>query len=157
MTHIVTVVLSPKLILHNVLFVPHFSFNLISVSKLASSYPYSVNFQQKFCIIPDPHSDMMIESAKRIQNLYQLVDPTYSVQISDSPFFPSSCLLYANKASNDDVWHYRLGHLSNSRLKCLQQIEPNIVLPSFDCCYVCHLAKQKKIPFSLRQSLCQSL
>ena len=50
-THIGTVVLSPSLTLTNVLCVPSFSFNLLSVSTLTLSQPYCLVFLSTYCFI----------------------------------------------------------------------------------------------------------
>ncbi|WVZ08254.1 hypothetical protein V8G54_021600 [Vigna mungo] len=43
--------LSPNFIIHNVLFVPNFNFNLLSISKLILSKKYSVTFSSVHCYI----------------------------------------------------------------------------------------------------------
>jgi len=50
-------------------------------------------------------------------------------------------------AINHDIWHMRLGHPSHKRITILNRKFPFISLPvNFDC-DVCHLAKQRKLPF----------
>ena len=56
-------------------------------------------------------------------------------------------------SSNDvfSLWHYRLGHPSSQRLALMKSIVPNYNSCSdnkvFEC-NVCHLAKQKRLPFT---------
>ena len=52
-THIGTVTLSPSLILKNVLCVPSFYFNLLSISSLTHSQPYCCIFLSAYCFIQD--------------------------------------------------------------------------------------------------------
>ena len=52
-THIGTVQISEKFILHNVLCVPSFNFSLISVSQLAKSILCCLIFFGNFCFIQD--------------------------------------------------------------------------------------------------------
>jgi len=50
------------------------------------------------------------------------------------------------------LWHHRMGHLSNERLMVLNTQYPYISAKKFDVCDTCHLAKQKKLPFTLSSS-----
>jgi len=47
------------------------------------------------------------------------------------------------------LWHQRLGHPSDERLKILQTYYPDIYVEKSYFCDVCHQAKQKKLLFSL--------
>ena len=53
-TCIGTIVLSPTFTLHDVLFIPQFKFNLVSVSALNQNYSYYVTFLSTSCVIQDP-------------------------------------------------------------------------------------------------------
>ena len=50
-THIGTIVLSSSLILKNVLCIPSFSFNLLSISSLTQSQPYCCVFLFAYCFV----------------------------------------------------------------------------------------------------------
>jgi transposase InsO family protein len=63
-----------------------------------------------------------------------------------SSFSISSCNSTI-KTSSHDVWHYRLGHPSESRMQSLHHSFPEISCINKDFCYVCPLAKQHRIPF----------
>ena len=52
-THIGTITLSSSLTLHNVLCVPSFTFNLLSVSTITKSKPCYLIFLSTFCFIQD--------------------------------------------------------------------------------------------------------
>ncbi|XP_021296666.1 uncharacterized protein LOC110425909 isoform X1 [Herrania umbratica] len=47
------------------------------------------------------------------------------------------------------LWHYRLGHISEDRMKQIKQVCPNISTKESSVCYVCLLAKQKRLPFPI--------
>ncbi|CAN0898812.1 Retrovirus-related Pol polyprotein from transposon RE1 [Linum grandiflorum] len=51
-----------------------------------------------------------------------------------------------------DLWHCRLGHPSQPRLQLLHKLHPMISIPSHSHCHVCHLAKQKALPFTCSSS-----
>ena len=51
-----------------------------------------------------------------------------------------------------NLWHHRMGHVSNERLMVLSTKYPYISAKKLDVCDTCHLAKQKKLPFTLSSS-----
>lgn len=59
-THIGKIIFSPNFVLHDVICVPHFYLNLISISKLASDSFYVTIFLKQFCVIHDLQSEKMI-------------------------------------------------------------------------------------------------
>jgi len=54
------------------------------------------------------------------------------------------------------LWHFRLGHLSHQRLSQMQSLYPYISCNNKDVSDICHLAKQKKLPFSPSLSIASS-
>ena len=71
-THIGIVEISSKLILHNVLCVPSFTFNLLSVSKLAKSISCCLMFLGTLCFIQDLAHCSIIGLGKEYKGLYLL-------------------------------------------------------------------------------------
>ena len=67
-----TVRISESLILYNVLFLPHFSFNILSVSRLTASHNCLITFSSTACQIHSTLPSLMIGSAKLFQGLYIL-------------------------------------------------------------------------------------
>ena len=55
--------------------------------------------------------------------------------------FPNSTI------SDAEIWHYKFGHLSPSRLQILNKQFPFITYSSGMPCKICQFAKQKKLPF----------
>ncbi|CAN1775498.1 hypothetical protein LINPERHAP1_LOCUS13349, partial [Linum perenne] len=47
-----------------------------------------------------------------------------------------------------DMWHCRLGHPSSPRIQAIHKNNPSISVPLHSHCRVCHLAKQRHLPFS---------
>ncbi|CAL2238881.1 unnamed protein product [Prunus armeniaca] len=132
-THIGTVVLSPKLILENVLCVLYFKLNLISISKLANSSCITI-FQNHFCIIQDLRSGMMIGTGIEREGLYYLdrgKTGTYNQAQKSSP----------------SLWHQRLGHPSPRVLPLFSFSNLKHTSCDTDKCAICPLAKQTKLPF----------
>lgn len=71
-THIGTIKLSATLVLDNVLCVPSFSFNLLSISKVTQKQPYFLVFLSQFCFIQDLLSWKMIRLGEVHNGLYLL-------------------------------------------------------------------------------------
>ena len=144
-THTGTVHLSSSLTLHNVLHVPSFKFNLISVSSLLKSSHCSAHFFADSCFIQEFIQGLTIGRGILLHNLYilQLEHP------STTPFFSGSL------AVDGDLWHSRLGHLSSDKLKHIPGIMSKTsfsVLP----CSICPLAKQKRLSFESNYRLSAS-
>jgi hypothetical protein len=148
-THIDTVKLSKHLTLHDVLCVPSFSFNLISVSKLIKSLNCCLIFLANFCFIQSLLDWMTIGVDRQQGGLFYLLH---------KPLFHSAQVCSVSiKDVSTDLWHYRLGHLSNSMVKLLVNFIPSVSCNSESICTVCPLAKQHRLPFSSSTSVSQSL
>lgn len=64
--------LFPHLVLTNVLYVPQFKFNLLSVSALTNSSPMSILLLTDYCIFQDHLSMKMIDKGDKMADLYVL-------------------------------------------------------------------------------------
>jgi len=70
-----TIIFSTTFILHNVLYIPGFNFNLISVSQLAIKFDCSIKFTDQICETQKNHTMRMIGIAKMHPGLYVLENP----------------------------------------------------------------------------------
>lgn len=75
-THVGNLMLNSQLILTNVLCVPTFLYNLLSVSKLLQDTTYQVTFVAASCHIKDKSWQTDIELEKEENGLYILIDTT---------------------------------------------------------------------------------
>ncbi|KAL4291591.1 hypothetical protein GQ457_14G021780 [Hibiscus cannabinus] len=131
-----TVRLSSSLILKNVLFVPQFRFNLISVSSLIADSNFRILFRKSECLIQDLHC--VIGKGEICQGLYLLQLPAKQL----------------HKDVTENIvcvsWHDRLVHPSSHVLHLLQDVLPNSLCNKSDnsLCQICPLAKQRHISFS---------
>ncbi|XP_075648679.1 uncharacterized protein LOC142619466 [Castanea sativa] len=143
-THIGTVKISAKLTLYNVLCVPSFSFNLISVSQLAKSTSCCLIFFGTLCFIQDLAHWSTLGLGKECNGLYLLErgnSTSHSMSVSVSA---ATSLVH-----NTHVWHSRLGHLSNDKLVSIRNNgEPLCTSIENFACEICPLAKQKRLPFN---------
>jgi len=134
-----TVNLNYRISLTNVLYVPTFSFNLVSISKLASCLQCDLTFCSNKCIIQDNKTKDRIGSVDLIGGLYCL---DRSITQHVSPFLNCVTKIVG-------LWHQRLGHPFGERLKILRTYYPDMSVEKSYFCDACHQAKQKKLPFSL--------
>ena len=98
------------LILRDVLFVPGFKSNLVSVSTLTIDLDLVLLFSNDGFVIQDMSSKMMIGKVKRQDDLYVL-------QVD----YNSHIYSLVNRVS-DHIWHDRLGHLSFKKLQPLKSV-----------------------------------
>ncbi|GAU31823.1 hypothetical protein TSUD_58240 [Trifolium subterraneum] len=83
----------------------------------------------------------MIGSAEKFEDLYYLNlqdKETHVHNVSTSKTLPTSAL-----------WHFRLGHISASRMSLMFSDFPSMVVDHKATCDVCHFAKQRKLSFSV--------
>jgi hypothetical protein len=122
-THIGTVRISASLILTYVLCVPSFSFDLISASKLTKFFSCCLIFLDDYCFIQNLLTWKMIGVGRENDGLFHLLDNSVLPSFA-SPVISAHSL--SVKQVSSDVWHFRLGHLSDSRIKLLSQYDPSI-------------------------------
>ena len=151
-THIGTIQVTSTLILENVLCVPTFTFNLISVSKLTKSLSYCLVFLSNYCFILDLTGWKTIGVGKIHHNLYLLKSSSICNSVSEVSFTLKlvfkSFVNHVSTISKPNLWHLKLGHVSDDKLQALHHCLPNV--PSSHSnkdCIVCPIAKQKRLPF----------
>ena len=132
-THIGTVTLSPTLCLKNVLFVPTFQFNLISISELVKTRTFFVFFSNDECVFQDMLSKKKIGLGRLHEGLYHLHNPAIIFS-------------FQNSAQNN-LWHCRLGHASPSCLQLLAKQFSFIHSSNNVNCMICPQAKQTHLCF----------
>lgn len=139
-THIDTVHVSKDLVLQNVFCVPAFHYNLVSVSELIKGSGCKLVLYSDTCLIQDQPIGRMIGMSKLKKGLYHLLEPEFFV-----------CCGIAEKVNINacNMWHIRLGHASYPKIKNLQLLNSNIEVNKEPICEICHLAKQRRLPFSV--------
>jgi len=155
--------ITPHFHLFDVLYIPYFHVNLISVSSLLQHSSYSLSFYQYSYVIQDKSQMQMIGKASLSHGLYVLhvpyklcVDSSHNSVSSDSVFsditynkvdVPSNTLsINTCKSMNKKdayLWHARFGHLSNHVLKILSN-KIDISLPASFNSHTCHICPISK-------------
>ncbi|KAL0299191.1 UNVERIFIED_CONTAM: Retrovirus-related Pol polyprotein from transposon RE1 [Sesamum radiatum] len=144
-THTGSVTLHPTLVLTDVLYIPNFKYNLLSVPKLCSHSSIEVKFYSSYCVLQDLVTKRIIAIGKLFQNLYVLDKSSFSPSTiaSFTAAHNKSCI---NSVScNNVLWHRRLGHPSFNVLKHVPEVKS---IDPTDICMICPLAKQSRLPFS---------
>ena len=131
-----SVVLTNKITLKNVLFVPNLSCNLISVSQLNDDMQCIVQFNSHVCAIQD-QSRELIGTGVRRDGLYYFNGANIMHQI-----------LVNGASSTLDLWHKRMGHSSEEIVKLLPSINDSKCSLN-KACEVCFRAKQHRDKFPL--------
>ena len=108
------------------LYIPNFKYNLLSISKLILHSDIQVVFSNNGCFIQNQKTGRRIAINQHV-GLYVFTIPDRFVN-------------YIN------LWHNRLGHVSDKRLELLKQNYSCIHLRK-DHCKACYMAKQKKLSF----------
>lgn len=137
--------------LKEVLHVPQFKFNLLSVSALVADTTLTVSFLHDSFVIQDPHTKQMIGKGERVAGLYilDLDNLTQASQIETHSAI-------ANHVTAQ-TWHTRLGHLSSKRLAILRaQLHYGIPkCKNKEPCYICPVAKHRRLHFVSHNHLSQ--
>lgn len=164
-THTGLITLNSRVVLKNVLYVPQFTCNLLSVKALATSANIAFTFLPVYCVLQDLQTAKIIGIGKVMGNLYVL--NKFSLESANIESILNSCNLSKNLKFNFcnvahfknkecySIWHKRLGHSSESVLSHLTFIPKKSIDESLPC-IPCHLAKQQRIPFHVSDSCVDS-
>ncbi|KAL2924831.1 Retrovirus-related Pol polyprotein from transposon TNT 1-94 [Bienertia sinuspersici] len=158
-----TVKIGPKLTLKQVLCVPDFKYNLISVGKLVKDNECKVVFHSGTCMIQDCQSLTTRAMGRAWNGLFYLntedlggkdddVERGMKLEEIKKTRNPASCNViekhHCNLARDDlcNLWHCRFGHAP------LNKISKTGCLPEFwskcnDVCLICPMARFTKQPF----------
>ena len=159
--------LCPNLTLDNVLYVPNFKFNLISVHKLLTDMHLFAVFTPYLCKFQDLSTNLTVACAPVDNGLYQFKSNDQAEALSGLHFSSKSgqskdgssqAVACPNSNSNFsstsvncknpslDIIHARLGHTSFSKMQhipsCIQHLSDTFT------CDVCVQAKMHRLPFN---------
>nr|KYP43828.1 Retrovirus-related Pol polyprotein from transposon TNT 1-94 [Cajanus cajan] len=122
----------------DVLYIPQFSCNLISIHKLTHDLNYVVTFFADNCMIQD-------QVMKKMIGLGDQCDGVYVLKVASQG---SSLIAQSQNAST--LWHARMGHPSH---QVLSKLSNHLNFPfnvnKLEGCDVCRRSKQCMLPFSL--------
>ncbi|XP_074270843.1 uncharacterized protein LOC141594750 [Silene latifolia] len=144
-----TAKITDRIILHNVLFLPDFKQNLLSVGKLIASSGLLVLFLDSDCIFQDPTSKEIVALAKRAGDLYKLRGANACLPRVNCSSVNKEFLVHNNntlsQSQNVSLLHARLGHSSLDKMKYVNS-EGLKGIKKISC-DTCVLAKHHILPF----------
>lgn len=131
--------------LHDVLFVPEFHYNLLSISKVTKELNCFVSFYIGFCLFQDLSTGKLKGIGKEDDGLYFLVQQQ---SFSNSRVHDN----VKSFAAHDDkknimLWHRRLTHASIGSIKNLLGYTVDDCKTVLSDCEICPLAKHTRLPF----------
>lgn len=143
-----TIKINPKLHLHNTLHTPNFKCNLMSVSAFTKVTNIAVSFFADHCILLDPVIKEVVTSGELQGGLYIISSKSFENKCS-SKASHIRCTkpmlqineVYQSSSNSYELWHYRLGHMSNTKLSHISATSPKKKYHEV-VCEVCPLAKQ---------------
>jgi transposase InsO family protein len=131
----ISTVSTPNLTFSNVLYLPEFPFNLLSVHKLTVALHCSIAFFPSYCVFQDLKTKRTIGGGFEKDGLYYF-----------RPFHTSIPSALRSSVSPYQ-WHCRLGHPSSLNL---QKLVPSLSDFSSFNCETCELSKHHRATFKLR-------
>ena len=145
--------ISPKITLMNVLYIPEFQHNLLSLSKLIDHSKVKIVFDENGCVLQDPISKEAIAYGRRLNGLYKFcLKPEKKEERSCSDELNNKAKCNATNSNLSlSVIHARLGHGSLSKLQHLKFCDCKNV-KVFDC-DTCCVAKHHRLPFPISNSM----
>uniref|UniRef100_A0A803LW84 GAG-pre-integrase domain-containing protein n=1 Tax=Chenopodium quinoa TaxID=63459 RepID=A0A803LW84_CHEQI len=123
--------LNNSLTLKNVLVVPNFKYNLLSVPKLTTDSYCEVNFYGTHCVIKDTLTKKVKGVGRARNGLYFLLDVPFDV-VAEAPTCKTNTCLKAKTETTCEsdsfaIWHHRLGHASLGKLKHIPCVKRTII------------------------------
>ena len=142
--------------LSNVLHVPQFHHNLLSIHKLAKDTDCEVVFKPESCVITSTKTKDVLGVGKMNQGLYYLSfdvpmtsGKAMSGQASKQVKMPGDS---PTAVSTYSLWHKRLGHASLSKMKRIPELKLCTEQHMDQVCLTCPMAKMTRLPFPVSTS-----
>nr|KYP53677.1 Retrovirus-related Pol polyprotein from transposon TNT 1-94 [Cajanus cajan] len=134
---------------NNVLNIPDFKCNLLSVSKLTREHNCALTFVDDLCVIQDLTTRTLIGVGRHRDGLYLL-----------EPIQDGVMEIKVDRSIDESIWHWRLGHASETKMKQIEPLSDVVSNNSFMHCDSCIRAKQTRLPFpssSIKSNSCFDL
>ncbi|XP_074315655.1 uncharacterized protein LOC141651863 [Silene latifolia] len=157
-TQVGTMHIRQGIVLHNVLYIPDFKLNLLSVGKLLCDNGFLISFDVDKCLIQDLVHKDIVGIGQRTDGLYKLKSDLLDLSQSAQNKFSNNislqghniCTCKANSSGKVQLFHAHLGHTSLSKMKHIEGINCNGI--NNIQCETCVLAKMHQLPFNRSNS-----
>ncbi|KAL8138180.1 hypothetical protein V2J09_004181 [Rumex salicifolius] len=125
-THHGSVTVLPGLTVHNVLFVPQFRFNLLSVRKLVSQTRCNILFTPETCLLQELSLRTRMVLGNHQHGLYLLQRPDLPPHTQTLPLSSNASTVSHSLTVCNDIlaWHLRLGHVPFNKMKRRDKFAP---------------------------------
>ncbi|KAF3677194.1 hypothetical protein FXO37_04949 [Capsicum annuum] len=144
-----TCLLGKDQLFQDVLYIPFFKFNLLSVSKLTKDLHCFVSFYPDFFLLQDLYTRKVKRIGKEKDSLYLL----YTKSLSPAGSQSSTIFLSSQLNSKSSVWHQRLGHTPVHVLNQIPSIKHTLDNFLICNCPICPVAKQTRVPFLIHKTM----
>jgi len=135
------------------LYIPFFTFNLLSIAKLIDELSCVLTFDSNGCHIQDKNSLKIIGFAKMQDRLYILKISSYqTLQIKTIKSTHVINIVNVYASNLEILWNFLLGYISNKCIDVIKNKFPFVQYNKSFVCDVCHFAKQKRLPFPISTS-----
>jgi len=138
-------------VLDNVLYIPDFTFNLLSVTKLIDNLCCVIIFYSNGCHIKDKNSLKVIGSVEMQDRFYILRVPSYQ-NLQIKPVKSPHITVNFIASDLETLWHFQLGHVSNKSIDAIKNKFSFVKYNKSFICDICHFANQKRLCFPLSAS-----
>ncbi|XP_074322725.1 uncharacterized protein LOC141659696 [Apium graveolens] len=125
-TQVGEAILNSKLTLLNVLYLPDFNCNLLSISKLVQDSNCVATFFATHCLFQDQTHKQFLDTGEARNDLYYLSSPLLaSTQTTSSLPLATNVTVHSNDhVAMSKLWHLRLGHTSDVILQHIPLLKP---------------------------------
>ncbi|XP_070047281.1 uncharacterized protein [Nicotiana tomentosiformis] len=123
--------------LENVLHVPDFKFNLLSVSKITKQLSCVALFSPDFCVFQGLFNGKVLGIGKEKEGLY-ILQETIKLAVGATVHKED----YGRK-----LWHWRLGHPFIGAMQHIADVKNKVDVELLECCEIYPLAKQSRLKF----------
>jgi len=135
--------LNQNRVIENILYIPCFTFNLLSIAKLIDKISCILTFESNGCHIQNKNSLKIIGSAKMQDKFYILRILSYqTLQIKPIKYTHTINTVNVSASDLETLWHFRLGHISNECIDVIKNKFPFVKYNKYFVCDVYHFAKQ---------------
>ncbi|XP_019256000.1 PREDICTED: uncharacterized protein LOC109234449 [Nicotiana attenuata] len=135
----------------NVLYVPDFKFNLLSVSKLTRDLSCSVTFFPDFYMFQDLYSGRVMGIGREHNGLYLLKE---NITVAAASFFMSKGAegFFMSKGAEGELWHLRLGHASLKSMQHIPELKKKVDMQFNDLLTSLGIIHQSSCPYTPQQN-----
>lgn len=126
--------------LKEVLLVPGFTHNLLSVAQLNQDSGTKCVFMDSHCVIQNKGNDKILGIGKMVNNLYLMET------VAENYY----CNLFDSRSLSAKQWHIFLGHPSLTTMKHIKGISvefTDVIVQELEQCEICFKTKQCREPF----------